>query len=176
MIKLLKLLLSISILPTILGCGLLESAIGDLLTFEAEEKTSLIIEQSYTSITNRQVSLPISLPTNFSNELKSRGATLDSFSDIVITGVQLTIQSPTGKNFDFLKDITFDVSDEVIANLEEVPENQDSIKLNTTELNLLPFIKDDLISIEMTFEFLETIPEDYTTELTFSFAIKANVL
>ncbi len=173
----LKLLLFISFLPCILSCGLIKNIVGDLLTLEAQQKHSLIIEQSFTSVTNRQVSLPLNISTDFSKELSERGETLESFSEIIVTSVELEILSPTGKNFNFLKDISFEIGDEVIANLLDVPNNQNPIGLNSNKLNLTSFISNDnKLNIEMTFEFLETIEENYNVELTLKFDIKANVL
>lgn len=134
---------SINMVPLIgsISC----SKIDQLLTFTISNEDSLTIPA--TSVLNLPISfLSPNNTTNSSEAFANNNTDANHVKNIYLKSLQLTITSPAGQNFNFLKSVNIyistDSSNEILlASLDNIPQNVTTITLTPTQARLDEYVK-----------------------------------
>ena len=152
----------------------------NLITFYVEDQSQTTIKSS------SPISLPIELPTpdvttNSENEFSEHNTNADLVKDIYLTRLKLTITSPEGKTFSFLKSIHIYIStnddDEIeLAWKTEVNSDATSITLDVTDQQLDHYVKADSYKLRTEVTTRETLTQDVDIQIDLQFKVTAKTL
>jgi hypothetical protein len=119
--------------------------VDDLLTFTISDQVTITVPGS--SVTNLPIDLATpDITTNSSQKFANNNTEASLVKDIKLQELKLTIQSPSGKTFNFLKSIQLYISTDsnneiLLAGLDNVPMNVSSITLTPTQQKLDTYAK-----------------------------------
>lgn len=152
----------------------------DLLTFTISDSTTFTIE----SVSEEEV--PISTPTpeittNYSQEFENNDTRSDLVKSIKLDKLTLTIQSPEDFTFSFLKSLDIFITAEGleetrIAFKDNIPEENTSIELETTDEELDAYIKKDSYSLSFEAVTREAFFNDVTIKADMEYKVTADPL
>ncbi len=152
-----------------------------LLTFEISDSTTTTVSANILPF-----QLPLELPTpdvttNSESEFEQNDTKVELVKEIILKRLALTIISPDGKTFSFLKSIEIYISadgeDETkIAWNNDVQSNAESIELETTTAALDKYVKKDKYKLRTTVVTRETLFEDVDIKIDFTFQVTADPL
>jgi hypothetical protein len=106
----------------------------------------------------------------------------DLIEEILLTKLDLVVKTPDGEDFSFLKSIDVFLNADGLSEIKvawnnDVPDSPGSaLKLETTENNLMEYIKKDEFSLRLNTVTDETFATDYHIEVISSFFVDAKVL
>lgn len=169
-----KILFFLAISTLFTSCGK-----DGITAFDMDYSTSFTV-QSTTGI-NTPLSLPTpDITTNSSAEFKKEGTSADLVKEVKLTSAKLTITSPSGKTFSFLKSVHIFISSNGLPEIEiayadNVP-NTSAITLTTTGVLLDKYIKASSFKISAKIVTDETILQDITIRSDLLFHVKADLL
>lgn len=121
------------------------------------------------------------ITTNSEEQFAANDTRKDKVKEVKLESMQLSITSPSGSNFDFLKSIEFyikaDGLDEVkYAYIDEVPDGKTILNLNTVDVNLADYLKKDKFSLRVKTVQDEMLGQDTDIKSASVFAVTANPL
>lgn len=154
------------------------NAVDDLLTFNISNQT--IIEIKNTSPLNLPTEIVTpDVTTNSSTEFKNNNTNTDLIKDVKLKSLQLTIESPEGKTFTFLKSVrlyisTSDSNEIELAYLDNISSSANSIDLICTDKRLDEYIKNDSYKIRTQVTIKETLTQDVSMKASMKFAVTAD--
>jgi len=132
------------------------------------------------------INLPFNIITpDIETNSESTFALNDTRKDLVerinLKSLNLSITSPSGEDFSFLKSITIYISaeglsEEKIAWNSSIPENVNSIDLSTTGVDLKEYLKASKMTLRLNTETDELITSDYTIKIHSIFFVDAKIL
>ncbi|MCB0749611.1 MAG: hypothetical protein KDC90_19295 [Ignavibacteriae bacterium] len=144
---------------------------------------------------NQEVSIPsstvINLPINIETEdtetnsettFEINDTKKDLVEEILLKQIDLTITSPSNKNFDFLKSVSIYISAEgleelKVAWLDEVPDNVgNTLDLEKTNSDLKEYIKKDEFKLRLNTTTDQIITTNYDINIHTIFKVDANIL
>ncbi len=119
--------------------------------------------------------------TNSAGEFEQNDTRADKIKEIKLKDLILSITSPKGKTFSFLKSIEIYISaDELpeilIASKYDISENVNSIRLTCTDTDLANYVKKDKYKVRVKSVTKESITEDRKINCAIRFAVKATPL
>lgn len=146
-------------------------------------------EMPFTTSVTIPASAPISLPplptpdieTNSASFFSSKNINTDLIDKISLKKLELSITSPSGGNFNFLKIIEIYMSaegldDVKVASQENIPNNSVmSLQLNVDTLNLKPYILKDKFALKVKATTDELITTDYKIDVKTTFFVDAKI-
>lgn len=168
--------LFVSVLVISVSCDKVE----DLLTFPIRHETTFTIE----SASPLNVPLPIPLPdvtTNSSQTFENNNTRADLVKDIRLEDLRLTIDSPAGKNFNFLKSvyvyISTSSSPEIqLAYVENVPMNVTQVDLMPTGERLDSYVKASSYKLRTSVVTREALTQSVDIRVNLEFKVTAKPL
>jgi len=125
-------------------------------------------------------SLEIPIETN--NEFNNNNTAKELVEQAILKELKLTVTDPSNGNFNFLKDI------EIFISADDLPEvkvawvynhpndDQPTLNLETTDLDLQEYIKKDKLDVRVKTTFDEVLTRDYQIRMDFAFFIDAKIL
>lgn len=154
--------------------------IEELLTFTVSDQVSLTIPK--TTIVNLPVNLATpDITTSAKQEFSNNNTRADLVKDVKLTTLNMTITSPDGQTFNFLKSIQIYISTDgndelLLASMDNVPMDVTSINLSPTSEKLDRFLKSDTYRLRTTSVYRETISQDVDLDIDLSFRVTADPL
>jgi hypothetical protein len=143
--------------------------------------------QQVTIPSSTGVNLPFNIltpdiTTNSESTFASNNTRKDLVEEIKLTNMTLTINSPQGGNFNFLKSISIYIKAEglnetKVAWKDSVPNNQSkTLTLDVSNANLKEYIKKDKYTLRLNTVMDELISSDYTVTVSSTFYVDAKIL
>ena len=151
-----------------------------LTEFNMNYSSSVTIQKS-TSL-NLPALITPDMKTNSESEFAVNNTRKDMVEEIMLTGLDMTITSPDGQTFSFLKSIkVFIVAEDLpeiqVAYQEVVGSNaDDKLSLETTGEDLKEYIIKDKFSLRVETVTDETLPQDTKIKIDSRFFVNARVL
>ena len=169
---------------------ILTSLTALLLLFSCEKAKLLTFTLSYSSAFTISSGVPLNLPfdiptpdvtTNSASEFESNKTAANLVKDVTLTDLKLTVTSPEGRNFDFLKAvhvfISLGGSDETeIAYIDDIPKGVTSITLTSTNARLDKYIKESTFSLKTRATTREILTQDVGMLCNMSVKVTADPL
>ena len=172
--KITKLLIIVSVLA-LQGCDDVEK----MLTFHINDRTSIRIEKSLAVI-----DLPLEIPTpavtsNSQQQYENNNTRADLVKEVKLDQLKLTITSPEGKHFSFLKTIRIFISapdqDKIeLASLDDVPPTASVIELAPTAQQLDAYARSSSYDLHTEVTTDETLTEDVDIQVDLRFRVTAD--
>jgi hypothetical protein len=141
---------------------------------------------SFTIEAGGGINLPIEIftpevTTDSEAEFEANDTRKDKIQEIKLESLSLTITSPEGQNFDFMKNIYLYINAEGLeeqryAFIENIPEGYASINLNADGVDLAEYIKKDKFSLRVKAVQDKTMTRDIDVSAAMVFAVRANPL
>jgi hypothetical protein len=154
--------------------------IDQLLTFTISNEDTIIIPAT------SPLNLPIDFlspnnTTNSSEAFSSNNTDASHVKNIYLKSLQLTITNPANQNFNFLKSINIyistDSSNEILlASLNTIPQNVNSIALTPTSAALDAYIKASSYNLRTQITTDQGLSQDVTVKADSKFQVTAKVL
>jgi hypothetical protein len=153
-------------------------AIDNLLSFTISNETSIQIKSTSPINLPTEIITP-DVTTNSSAEFKNNKTEAGLVKDVKLKSLNLTITSPDGKNFTFLKSIHLYISttdsDEIeLAYQDNINETTNMIELISTNAKLDKYIKADQYKIRTQVTLKETLTKDVTVKANMKFGVTAD--
>ncbi len=171
-----KRLLFFSILTSLIltGCkkGGVSFTIADETTIRVESTTPLNLPFELTTM---------DVTTNSSQEFENNRSSSSLVKEVYLDELKLTITSPSGKTFSFLKTVQIFIStgnnDEIeLASLSNIASAAQSITLNVSPQNLQKYIKASSYKIRTTVTTKETLTKAVDIKANMRFKVTAGLL
>ncbi len=163
--------------------------IGTVLTFSCKKLLTFDISDSTTTTVDANIlpfQLPVEIPTpdittNSESEFAQNNTNVDLVKEIILKKLQLTITSPSGKTFSFLKSIEIYISadgesETKLAWNDNVESNANSIELETTKEALDKYVKKDKYKLRTKVVTKETLTQSVDIKIDFTFQVTADPL
>ena len=172
-----RLILLIGIFATVSSCKLLDK----LTQFNMEFNQQVSIPSSTV------INLPINIETedtetNSETTFEINDTKKDLIEEILLKQIDLTITTPSNKNFDFLKSVSIYISAEglqelKVAWLDEIPDNVgNTLDLEKTSSDLKEYIKKDEFRLRLNTTTDQIITTNYDINIHTVFKVDANIL
>lgn len=163
-----------------------------LILFSCDKgSVSFYINDSSTTTIKSTLPFEINLPFNIpvgsvnstsSQEYENNNTTPDLISDVSLEKLTVTITNPADEDFSFLKaiHISIEKSDgsdkKEIAYLDNISSTANSINLNSTGENLVPYLQDDSYKLETSVTVREAPAHDIDLKIDLKFKVTAKLL
>jgi len=154
------------------------NAIDDLLSFTISNEASIQIKSTSPINLPTEIITP-DVTTNSSAEFKNNKTEAGLVKDVKLKSLNLTITTPDGKTFTFLKSIHLYISttdsDEIeLAYQDNITETTNMIELISTNARLDKYIKADQYKIRTQVTLKETLTKDVTVKADMKFGVTAD--
>ena len=154
------------------------NAIDDLLSFTISNEATIQIKSTSPINLPTEIITP-DVTTNSSAEFKNNKTEAGLVKDVKLKSLNLTITSPDGKTFTFLKSIHLYISttdsDEIeLAYQDNITETTNMIELISTNAKLDKYIKADQYKIRTQVTLKETLTKDVTVKANMKFGVTAD--
>ena len=171
-----KLLILAAVIFTAAGC----EKLNQLFTFNINTQANIEVPASTIINTPFNIATP-AINTNSTQEFQKNQTSANLIKEVVLDEMKLTISSPQGKTFSFMKSIhiyisTDDNAEVELAYLDNIPQNADSLIMVTTKENLDKIIKASSFKLRTSIETRETISESTNIQMNMRFKVSASVL
>jgi hypothetical protein len=150
-----------------------------LFNFNIQNKTNIVIPSAIGVNTPFSIATP-DITTSSNSEFQNNNTSADKVKDITLSNLSLTIKSPQGKSFSFLKTITIYISaqglsEKKLAYKENISETGYLVVLTSTNEKLDEYIKKDKYSIRTEVTTDETLVQDVQVEAAMVFKVTAGL-
>ncbi|WP_017731740.1 hypothetical protein [Nafulsella turpanensis] len=159
------------------GCEKLK----DLTQFEIKNESNISIPGQNTGI-GELLSIPrAEVQSSSEQSFRNNNTRADLVEEAILEELQLTITNPADANFDFLNEISIYISAEgeqevLVASKSNIAEDgSQSLQLETTGVDLKPFIVKDHFSIRTAATTDQVIDEDVDIRVNMTFGVTAKV-
>lgn len=173
-----KKLITVTLLALLLfSCKKVE----DLLTFTVNDQSEVTIESNILPFTlPHEIWLP-PITTNSEEEFKNNNTSSSLVKNIYLTHLDISIKSPTGKTFSFLKSMTLYISldgenEIVLAKKENIDSNANVLNMEVTSSRLDTYVKADSYKLRTEVTLRETLTQDVTVGVDMSYKVTADPL
>ncbi len=149
-----------------------------LFTFTFTKESDFTIENQFPVDTPFIVPTP-DIETNSSETFESNNTGANLVETIKLTKLKLSITSPEGFTFSFLKSIDIYISaqgveEKLLASRDDIPTDVSEIELNTTETNLKPYVIKDTYDLSYRVVTREVFAQDVELNTFMKFKATAN--
>lgn len=151
--------------------------VDDLLTFTISDQVTITVPSS------SPFNLPVELATpdvttNSSQKFANNNTEASLVKDIRLEELKLSIQSPAGKTFSFLKSIQIYISTNssneiLLASLDNIPPNVTSISLTPTQEKLDVYAKASSYKLRTSIVTRETLTQNVEMKTDLKFKVTA---
>jgi hypothetical protein len=154
--------------------------IEKLLTFYVEDETTFTVASAAPLNLPFEIATP-DVATNSSQQFENNNTRADLVKEIKLTQLDLSITSPSGKTFSFLKSIhiyiSTDNADEIeLAYADNIPANASEIQLTPTKNRLDAYVKASSYKLRTEVVTRETVTEDVDIKTNLKFRVTADPL
>jgi len=153
------------------------------VSFYLNDSSTTTIKSTLPFEINVPFNIPVgSVSSTSSQEYENNNTTPDLISDVSLEKLTVTITNPTDEDFSFLKSISISIekSDgsekKEIAYLNDISSTANSINLNTTGENLVPYLKDDTYKLETSVTVKKAPGHDIDLKIDLKFKVTAKLL
>ena len=158
------------------GCKKLD----DLLTFAITDETTFTLENASPLDLPFEVQTP-DITTNSSQEFRNNNTRADLVKDVRLEEVKLTLVSPSGKTFSFLKSIQIFISTDgndeiVLASRNDISSTASTLDLETTNEKLDAYVKASSYKLRTSVITRETLTQDIDIKMNLKFKVTADAL
>jgi hypothetical protein len=175
--KILKYVFFASAIIAMVSCD----KIDELLTFYISDSSEIVIQSSLSPI-----DLPFNIPTpditsDSEEEFKNNNTNSGLVKDVYLSSLNLTIKSPEGTTFSFLKSIkiyirTDDSNEILLASKEGIVSSESSIDLIPTQSKLDTYVKASIYKLRTEVTTREILTHDVTITYNIRFKVTADPL
>jgi hypothetical protein len=151
--------------------------VDDLLTFTISDQVTITVPS------NSPLSLPVELATpdvttNSNQKFANNNTQASLVKDVKLQELTMSIQSPSGKTFSFLKSIQIFIStnsnDEILlASMDNIPVSVSSISLTPTQAKLDTYAKASSYKLRTTIVTRETLTQNVEMKTDLKFKVTA---
>jgi hypothetical protein len=151
--------------------------VDDLLTFTIGDQVTITVPS------NSPFNLPVELATpdvttNSSQKFANNNTEASLVKDVKLQELTLSIQSPAGKTFSFLKSIQLYISttqsnEILLASLDNIPTNVTTITLTPTQEKLDVYAKSSSYKLRTSIITRETLTQDVDLKADLKFKVTA---
>ena len=169
-----KLFLAVVVMSAVIGC----SEVEDLLTFHFSDRTQIQIQS--TSPLNLPVEIITPTVTSSSQQqFQNNNTRADLVRDVKLEELKLTLVSPSGKTFSFLKTIRIYISSDeaneiLLASLENISSSSATVELIPTTEKLDVYAKSSAYSLRTVVTTDETLTQDVDVQVDLKFRVTAD--
>jgi hypothetical protein len=154
------------------------NTVDDLLTFTISNQTDIEIKSGFPINAPFEIATP-DVTTNSSAEFKNNNTEAGLVKDVKLRSLNLTIKSPEGKTFSFLKAIHLYIStngsDEIeLAYQDNINSTDKTIDLVCTQERLDKYIKADTYKIRTSVTLKETLTQNVIVQAGMKFKVTAD--
>lgn len=164
--------------PVLLGSC---KKLSNLTKFNVTYTTESTIQAGVATFLPFDVMTP-SVTTESSSEFEGHNTAKNLIQSVKLNRLQLTITSPDGRTFDFLKNIEIYISSEgneevLLAQKDNIPDTQGAqLELDAGSAELKKYIMSDAFSLRLKVTTDKVINQDIKIKIASTFKIDANVL
>lgn len=173
-----KLLLLPVMMLLFLSC---EDELDKLTMFDIDNSTSFSIPATTIIDSPIAINTP-EIESNSNNDFENNNSRKELIESAKLTRLQLTVDSPDNGNFDFLNEVELFISADglteiPLASIENIPADQlKELNLTPTSEELRPYLQADNYNVRVRAITDETIAQEYTINVNFTFFIDAEIL
>lgn len=152
--------------------------VEDLLTFHFNDSTTIVVESA------SPLNLPVEIATpavtsNSQQQYENNNTRADLVRDVKLEELKLTIVSPEGKTFSFLRDIHIFISaegeDEIeLASLQDITSSSQVLDLVPTTEKLDAYARSSSYSLRTQVTTDETLVQDVEVQVDLKFRVTAD--
>ena len=152
--------------------------VGDLLTFHFNDRTTLVVESA------SPLNLPLEIPTptvtsNSQQQYQNNNTHASLVRDVKLEELNLTLMSPDGKTFSFLREIRIFISAEgeneiQLASLENISSTTNILSLIPSTQKLDAYAKSSTYSLRTEVMTDETLVQDVEIQVDLKFRVTAD--
>jgi hypothetical protein len=151
--------------------------VDDLLTFTIAHETAFTVESTSPLNLPIEVGTP-TVTTNSNQKFENNNTKASLVKDVKLTELQLSITSPSGKTFSFMKSVEIFIStsqaNEVkIAWLEDFPTTATTVNLNVTNDKLDEYLKADSYNLRTRVVTDESLTQEVDIKANLQFKVTA---
>lgn len=154
-----------------------------MVTFYLNESTETTVHSSLPIGLNVPFNIPVgSVNNNSANEFENNKTIPKLINEVSLNKVTVTITSPADEDFSFMKaiHISIEKSDgsdkKEIAYLDNINSSANSIELEITNENLVPYLQEDSYKIDTEVTVKEAPGHDIDLKIDLKFKISAKIL
>jgi hypothetical protein len=168
-----NILLAITMLSICTCC----QEVDDLLTFTISDQVSLTVPSSSPLSLPTEIATP-DVTTNSSQKFANNNTEASRVKDVKLQELKLSIETPAGKNFNFLKSIQIYISTNssneiLLAGLDNIPVNLTTISLTPTQEKLDVYAKASTYKLRTSIVTKETLTQDVSIKADLKFRVTA---
>jgi len=158
-----------------------QEAIDNLLTFEFDTTNSVTIPSTVALDTPLSVPTP-DVSTSSIQEFETNNVSTDNIESVTVKEMTLTITSPDGRTFSFLKSISIYIEaegldEQLVASKTDIDNTVGtSLELDTEDTNLAEFLKQDNFNLRTEVVTDELITSDTDIDINTTYEVKASLL
>lgn len=154
--------------------------LNDLLTFSVRSSTNITIPSSSPFNLPFEFMTP-EIQTSSSQDFEKNNTRADLVKDVKLEELKLTLTSPEGKTFSFMKSIRIYISAEnvdeiLLASAENISSTSNTITLTTSQAKLDEYIKADGYRLRTSTVIRETLTQNVTIKIDMKYKVTADVL
>jgi hypothetical protein len=168
-----KVFIIFSAMMVLVGC----KDVDDLLTFNISDQISITVPSNSPLSLPSEIATP-EVTTNSSQKFANNNTEASLVKDVKLQELKLTIKTPSGKTFNFLKSIQIYISTNtsneiLLASLDNVPVNMTAINLTPTEAKLDTYAKSSSYKLRTSIVTKETLTQDVAVQADLKFRVTA---
>ena len=158
----------------LIGC----SDVEDLLTFHFDDRTTILVESASPLNLPLEIATP-AVTSNSEQQYQNNNTRADLVRDVKLEQVRLTVTSPEGKTFSFLRRIRIfisadDLQEIELAALDNISNASQVLDLIPTEEKLDAYAKSSSYSLRTEVTTDETLVEDVEVQVDLKFRVTAD--
>jgi hypothetical protein len=151
--------------------------VEDLLTFTISDEVTMTVPSSSPFNLPVEIATP-DVTTNSSQKFANNNTDASHVKDVKLQELKLSIQSPTGKTFSFLKSIQIYIStttsnEILLASLDNIPVSVNSISLTPTQEKLDTYAKASSYKLRTSIVTRETLTQNIELKTDLKFRVTA---
>ena len=149
--------------------------------FEVDYSSKVTLPQDMDVNKSKNV-YPSAIEADLKTQVEDEGSSMDKIESVELTDLKLTISSPSGKDFKFLKSVALymdaDGLDEIkVAWHDNVPTTVgDKLKLNTSSKDLTDYLVKEIVTLRLNTVFTQGISQDYKIDIDLTLLVDAKIL
>ena len=169
-----KLFFAVIVMSVVTGCDEVE----DLLTFHFSDRTDIQIQSTSPLNLPVEVGTP-SVTSSSQQQFQNNNTRAELVRDVKLEQLTLTLVSPSGKTFSFLKTIRIYISSDegneiLLASLEDISSSLATLELIPTTEKLDVYAKSPTYSLRTVVTTDETLTEDIDVQIDLKFRVTAD--
>lgn len=169
-------LISVTLLLLIFSC----KKVDKLTQFDLVYDSSITVESTYGIDIPFNIYTP-NITTNSESTFESNDTRKDLVESIILKTMTMTVSSPAGEDFSFLKSVEIYISADGLSEMkvawkDNIDNGTKILNLETSSSDLKEYIKKDDFKLKVTTTTDEVLTQDYTIDIHSVFFVDAKIL